>query len=107
MAAVGEVKDAVINPSTATDTPVVAAPGEGLYIKVLSILAIAAGANNLTFKSANTAKSPVLALGANGGFVAPFQQEGWFDCNQNEALNLTTSAAQATGVLVKYRVCKA
>lgn len=105
--AAGEILDAILNPNAAADNEMVAAPGAGLYIKVLSVYCVnGATANTVTFKSATTAKSPAIALAANGGFVLPFQREGWFRCAQNAALNVALSGATAVGVGVKYMVCK-
>lgn len=107
MATVGEVQDAILNPATAADNLMVAAPGAGLYIKVLSIYCVnGATANSVTFKSDTTAKSPLIALAANGGFVLPFQEEGWFRCDQNAPLNVALTGATAVGVGIKYKICR-
>ena len=43
-----------------------------------------------------------MALAANGGFVLPYNEAGWFVTEASAALNFTTSAAVATGVTVIY-----
>ncbi len=95
---------AYANPSTATDTAIVAAQGTGRVIKVHAVFTVAAGANSVYFKSGASAITGTSALAANGGLVLPFNPEGWFKTNANEALNFTTSAAVATGVTVIYSV---
>jgi len=95
---------AFVNPSTATDTAVVAAAGTNATIRVHAVAVVAAGANSVYFKSASTAICGTMALAANGGFVLPYNPEGWFVTAANEALNLTTSAAVATGCTVVYSV---
>lgn len=94
-------KTAFVNPSTATDTAVVAAiTGKGIRVHAVALLA--GGANNVLFKSATTALCGTFALAANGGFVLPYNEAGWFVTTAGEALNLTTSAAVATGCTVIY-----
>ena len=95
---------AISNPSTATTTSVIAAQGAGRVIKVHSCFLVVAGANSLTFKSDATSISGTNALAANGGLVLPHNPEGWFKTAPNEALNLTTTAAVATGVTINYSV---
>jgi len=94
-------KTAFVNPSTATDTAVVAAI-TGKSIRVHAVATVAGGANNLLFKSGTTALCGTMALAANGGFVLPYNEAGWFVTAASEALNLTTSAAVATGATVVY-----
>lgn len=95
-------KTAFVNPSTATDTSVVAAGGAGVKYRVHAVAVVAAGANNVYFKSGSTAICGTMALAANGGFVLPYNPEGWFVTNANEALKFTTSAIVATGATVVY-----
>lgn len=94
---------AFANPSTATDTAVVAAI-TGKVIKVHAVYTVASAANSVSFKSATTSLTGISALAANGGLVLPFSQVGWFKTNAGEALNFTTTAAAATGVTVVYSV---
>lgn len=94
-------KTAYVNPSTATDTEVVAAI-TGKVIRVHAVASVAAGANNVYFKSATTAICGTMALAANGGFILPYNEAGWFATAASAALNFTTSAAVATGLTVVY-----
>ena len=89
------------NPSTATDTELVAASAGAKY-RVLSVAVVTTLANNVLFKSASSAISATFPLGANGGIVLPFNEHGWFETSAGEALNFTTSAATACGVQVQY-----
>ena len=67
-------------------------------------------ASAVTFNSkpagAGTAKTPALKGPANGGFVIPFNESGWFETNEGEGLTVTTGAGSTTGVLVNYEVIK-
>lgn len=92
---------AYANPSTATDTAVVAAV-TGRVIKVHAVFTVAAAGNTVLFKSAATAITGSSALAANGGLVLPYNEQGWFKTVEGEALNFTTSAAVATGVTIVY-----
>lgn len=94
-------KTAVVNPSTATDTAVVAAIS-GKVIKVHAVTIVTTLANSVSFKSATTAISAVSPLAANGGMVLPFNENGWFKTVAGEALNFTTTAATACGCTVVY-----
>lgn len=89
------------NPSTATDTQLVAGATDAKY-RVLSVAIVTTLANNVLFKSATTAISATFPLGANGGVVLPFNEHGWFETASGQALNFTTSAATACGVQVQY-----
>lgn len=92
---------AYANPSTATDTAVVAAvPNHKIVVH--AVFTVAASANSVLFKSGPTAITGTSALAANGGLVLPFNENGWFKTGAGEPLNFTTSAAVATGVTVVY-----
>jgi hypothetical protein len=62
--------------------------------------------STVTFLSASTAKTPALKGPANGGFVLPFNESGWFETAEGEALNVTTGAGSTTGIIVNYEVIK-
>ncbi len=92
---------AYANPSTATDTTIVAAVTNN-KIRVHAVFTVAASANSVYFKSGSNAICASSALAANGGLVLPFNEAGWFETVKGQALNFTTSAAAATGVTVVY-----
>jgi len=93
--------NAFVNPSTATDTQIAAAVA-GTKYRVLGFAVVPTLANSITFKSNTTAISATWPVGANGLFTLPGNEHGWFETAVGEALNVTTSAATATGVQVQY-----
>ena len=95
------LKRAILTSST-TGAAVVAAPGAGLKIRVVSMNVIAAGAVTFALASAATAITSTKSLAANGGFVLPANEYGWYECAANEALNITLGGAVSVGVDVQY-----
>lgn len=96
-----QTKTAFVNPTTATDTALVAAiPYK--KIRVHSVWVVAGGANNVYFKSDTTALTATSNLATNGGFILAPSEMGWFVTATGEALNFTTSAAVATGCTITY-----
>ena len=95
------VKRAIVNPSTATTTELVAAVANKKY-RVVGLAIVSTGANNVNLESGTTDISAVFPLGANGGVVLPYNEHGWAETNAGEALQVTTSAATAAGVHVLY-----
>jgi hypothetical protein len=96
------VRTAFVNPSTATTTQIVAAVAGKSYV-VVAAFAMSTIANNINFAGGTSgALSATLPLGANGGIVLPYNEHGWFRTVANEALQVVTSAASATGVQVYY-----
>lgn len=93
-----------VNTSATGDTAVVAAPSATGRIRVLGVTVVSTLANNIKFRSATTDITALFPLGANGGFVLPFNEHGWFQTNPGEALNINMSVATATGVQVHYIV---
>ena len=98
---VSPVKVAIANPSTATTTQLVAAVAGKKY-RVVALAVIATTANSINLESDTTDITPVWPLGANGGIVLPYDEHGWCETASGAALQITTSAATATGVLVRY-----
>lgn len=94
----------VINVAAAATTPLVAAPGAGKWIRVLGYVLYAGGTVNATLKSAGNALTGPFPLKDQGRVQAPETPDGWFDCNQNEALNLVTDAASQVSGHLKYQV---
>lgn len=97
------IKRTFVNASSLGSTQVVAAAAGG-RIRVFSVAAVAGGAASVKFQSAATDISATFALAANGGFVLPFNEHGWFETAVGEALNINLSAAVATGVSIQYQV---
>lgn len=95
----------VVSPTAIADNAIVAAvAGKRIYV-VSFMLSASGGANNATWKTAATAISPVLVLGANG-FVSGTGRRDTplFATAPGEALNLALTAATVVGTQVAYFV---
>lgn len=90
-----------------TDSVLVAASGTAKIV-VTSVIINQGDTtpSTVTFNSkgagAGTAISPPFKAAANGGFVLPFNEAGWFATNAGEALTVTTGAGSNTAVIVTY-----
>lgn len=93
-----------VDPATSGSNQIVAAPGAGIMIRVLSVCALATAANTITFMSASTDISCDLPIAANGGFVWPDNEKGWFQTAANEALNVDLSASTHVGIQINYQL---
>jgi hypothetical protein len=89
------------NPA-ATGNTTIAAAEAGARFRVLGVAMISTLANSVKFQSNTTDISATFPLGANGGFVLPFNEHGWFETALGEALNVNLSVATATGVQVQF-----
>lgn len=88
--------------ASSTDSSVVAAVASK-KIRVLAAFVVAgATATNVTFNSASTAKSALIATGANSGIALSFNPVGWFETVAGEALTVTTGTGSTVGVQVVY-----
>jgi hypothetical protein len=93
--------------ASATDSVLVSAK-TGKRIRVLSVVINQGDTtpSTVTFNSksggAGTAISPPLKAAANGGFVLPYNERGWFSTVNGEGLSVTTGAGSTTGVLVTF-----
>jgi hypothetical protein len=87
-------KFAAIDAATSGDNTLVAAVADK-KIRVLSLFMVAAGAVNARFESGagGTALTGQMSLAANGGFVLPYNPNGWFETAVNTLLNLELSDA--------------
>lgn len=90
-----------------TDSVLVAASGTAKI--VVTSVVINQGdttPSTVTFNSkgsgAGTAISPPLKAAANGGFVLPLNEAGWFSTVAGQALTVTTGAGSTTGIIVTY-----
>lgn len=90
--------------SSAGDNLVIPAQGVGMKIRVVYVIVIAAIANTITFKSGSTAISSAKGVAAQGGFILPRDENGWYETEPNEALNVSLAAAGAVGIDVGYVV---
>jgi len=96
-----------INKSTTTSAELVAAPGEGKFIRVMGfsyeVDPDQENSNTVTFLSAATVKhAPTWPAG--GGEARDAGPDGIFDCAPNEALNMSLSAAIAVKGSLTYVV---
>jgi len=97
------VKYAFVNPSTATTTQVVAAQGTGIKIRVVAALCDPTAANTITFNSSTAgAISASFPVAAGIVLLLNYNPNGWFETAANEALQVVTSAATATGCQVAW-----
>lgn len=90
--------------SSTTGAELVPAAGAGLKIRVTSLSAVATTAVSFSLASAATAICSAKPLGANGGFVLPHNDYGWYETAANEALNIALGAAVAIAVDITYVV---
>lgn len=93
----------VVDTSTLGSNTVIAGQ-TGRSIRVLSMVVVAAAANTIKLMSAATAITGLYALAANGGLVLPYNEHGWCQTAEGEALNLNLSAATAVGATIQYIV---
>jgi hypothetical protein len=89
-----------------TNESVVAAVA-GQRIRVYAMFLVGADtASDVTLNTkpagANTAVTPLMAFGTNGGIVLPYNPKGWFQTAAGDALTVTTGAGGATGIQVIY-----
>lgn len=99
-----KIKEAFITPSSTGNTAILAAVANQRF-KITSMFVVATLANSVKLQSATTDISALIPLADNGGFVLPFNPEGWFTTlNDNEALNFNMSVATSTAVNITYKV---
>lgn len=98
------VVNAFVNTSTGTTTLVTGIPGA--IIRVLSVSILATAASTVKFQSSTgtTDISATYPLGANGGFVLPFNEHGWFETAAGDTISLVQGSATAIGVQIQYQL---
>jgi len=92
---------AAISGASSGDNTIVAANATK-KIRVFALAIVAAGAVNVRFESAagGTALTGVMSFAANGGYVLPYNEAGWFETAVNELLNMELGGAvQVSGHL--------
>lgn len=96
------VKKAWLNTQIASFNGVVQ-PVPSRSIKVLALAVISRLPNEVYFTTGPYSKiSSTMPLGANGGFVLPFNPYGWMKTHEGEALCINLSTPTDTGVMVLY-----
>ena len=94
------LSSAVINFAASGDNTVIAAGGTGKVNRVYRLFLVVGGATNITFKRGATALSGPIPLPANGAITLDFEAEPWFECADNEAFLINSSAAvQVSGTI--------
>ena len=103
----------IIQTSSSGATTLVAAPAAtlvggtstNLQIRCTSLFLMGASANNVKFQSHVTGDlTGLMYLAANGGFVLPYNERGWFATVAGEALDINCSASTAVGGVLHYVV---
>lgn len=97
------IRYAAVSASASGNNTVVAGVS-GKRIRVLSCFLVAAGAVTAKFQSAagGTDLTGAAALAANGGYVLPFNEGGWFHTEAGELLNLSLGGAVSVAGSVSY-----
>lgn len=92
---------AFANATASGDTTVLAAQ-TGKAIRVLSVYAHSSATVVVKFKSGSTTISSDKKLATNGGFVLPYNPQGWYQTNADEALVINLSALANVGVDITW-----
>jgi hypothetical protein len=96
------VQYAFATPASSGSTPIVNVQA-GQRIIVLQCCVITSAGNSVKFQSNGTTDiSALMPLAANGGFVMPYSQVGWFQTNIGESLTINMSTGSSTGVQVVW-----
>ncbi len=97
------IKYAAISASSSGDNTIVAAVADK-RVRVLSCFLVAAAAVTAKFQSgaAGTDLTGAASLSANGGYVLPFNEGGWFQTDPSTLLNLSLGGAQAVAGSISY-----
>ncbi len=85
-----------------TDTSLVAAPGAGKYVVVDSVFVSTDTQQTVSFESGTSTLKWRQYAAANGGHLASYRE--MFECDVNEALTYTSSAAGNVFVAIKYHI---
>ena len=95
----------VVVDTAAASEELVAAPGDGRFIRIIGAILTADGPTDLSLDGGDTVILP-LTIGATGGggAVVPPSDQWGFDLPVNTALNLTNSASAGVQGSVTYSV---
>jgi hypothetical protein len=102
---VDQLKVFVANPALAANQDLIGAPGAGFKIVVYGYSVNASGGANsffLTRGTGPTAITSVKGLAANAGTNMPPGEFFLHECNENEKIGITLSAATAVGIDLWY-----
>jgi hypothetical protein len=98
------IQNAFINATTGTTQVLPAVAGASYRVTALSLMATVASTVKFQSSTGNTDISATYPAGANGGFVLPFNEHGWFQTAVGDALNFVQGTPTAIGVQVQYQV---
>jgi isoaspartyl peptidase/L-asparaginase-like protein (Ntn-hydrolase superfamily) len=95
---------AVAISSSGVNNLIVAPAAATTIIRVVFVALVANAAVNIKFQSHTTPTdlTGLFYLAANGGFVLPYNEAGWFATLKGEALDANLSGAQAVGGVIGY-----
>ena len=96
LAGAEDPRRAFANATSSGDTTVVTPP-IGKAVRVLSIYVHSSATVVVKFKSDSTVISSDKKLATNGGFVLPYNPQGWYQTNADEALVINLSALASVG----------
>lgn len=71
-------------------------------LRVLSLYLVCANTVSVTLKSGTTGVSGLMSFAANSGIVLPFNNVGWFEAADGEALNIDLSGAVVVAGSITY-----
>ena len=102
------VQFAFANPTTNGNTLLVPAQSAGLIIRVTAVVAIVSAAASLKFVGSLSGDvSAKWPLQANGGFVLPGNEYGWFQTAPGESLSVNLDTAVNGGIQISWLPIKA
>lgn len=78
-----------------------AIPDKAIRVVAL-VMVTGATATSSTFNSSSTPITSVIANGANGGAVLPYNFDGWFQTSPGQSLTVTTTSGTSTGYTINY-----
>lgn len=107
MAHYGKLASAFANVAASQTDSVLVSAVTGRKIRVYGAGSLSGGtATTVTFNSKGSGAGTAISMdwqnGANGGFVLPYSEAGWFETNTGEALTVNTGAGSTTGFQVLY-----
>jgi hypothetical protein len=97
-------KQAAIAAALSGDNTIVGAV-TGKRLRVLAVCLVAGGATTVRFESGSSgmALTGQMSLSANGGFVLPLNEAGWFETAVGALLNLELGGAVAVAGCLVYQ----
>lgn len=109
MAHYGKLASAVADVASSTTDQVLVTGVTNRKIRVYAAAALSgSSATNFQFNTKPAGSGTIISMtfqnGANGGFVLPYSEAGWFETNSGDSLSVTTGSGSQTGVMVLYAI---